>query len=310
MGAEPSAHAVLQRHARTFSAAAAVLAPQTYDAIASVYLFCRTVDDLADEPETANSGLLVGGPHPEALARLADELRGVRPAGALSGRILALEPLGVPVEAAVHLVEGCRTDLGPVRMPDEGAVVRYGYLVAGSVGRMVAPLLGARDPRAEPYAVDLGIGMQLSNIARDVGEDAARDRIYLPAAWLAEAGLTEGDVLDGGRDDAVAAVTARLLDLAETYYASSDAGLHWIPLRGRLAVSLASRRYRGIGRRVRSRGAAAVRDRTMLGPLARAGFLLRAPWTALFQGFSRLDRASAHDPALHRPLAGLYGGAA
>lgn len=294
MTAQPDPAEVLQRHARTFSAAAALLAPRTYEAVASVYLFCRTVDDLADEPETAD---------PEALERLSDELRGVRDASPLAARILELAPLGVPTEAAVHLVDGCRTDLGVVRMADPGAVVRYGYLVAGTVGRMVAPLLGARDPRAEPFAVDLGIAMQLSNIARDVGEDAARDRVYLPATWLAEEGLSDGDVLGGTRDEAVAAVVGRLLDLAETYYASSDAGLRWLPPRGRLAVSLASRRYRGIGRRVRARGAAAVRDRTVLGPVSRAAFFVQAPWTALRHG---LRRAAPHDGALHRSLAGLY----
>ncbi|MEZ4235951.1 MAG: phytoene desaturase family protein [Myxococcota bacterium] len=294
VAAAAEAHAVLQQHARTFSAAAAWLAPATYDAIASVYLFCRTVDDLADEPDTAD---------PEALDRLVAELRGERAAGPLAGRVLALAPLGVPIDAAVHLVEGCRSDLGRVRVPDPDAVVRYGYLVAGTVGRMVSPLLGVRDPRAEPFAVDLGVAMQLSNIARDVGEDAARDRIYLPASWLAEAGLSEGDVLQGGRDEELAAVVQRLLDLAETYYASSDRGLRWLPWRARLAVALASRRYRGIGRRVRRRGAAAVRDRTVLGPVARAGFFVRGPAAAALQG---LRRPVAHDDALHRPLVGLF----
>lgn len=283
------AHLVMQQHARTFSAAAAWLAPDTYDAIASVYLFCRTVDDLADEDSDD-----------DALAAIAAELRGQGAPSPIVQRMLDLVPLGVPMEAAAQLVDGCRSDLAAtVRMADVDEVVRYSYLVAGTVGRMVSPLLGVTDRRAEPFAVDLGIGMQLSNIARDVGEDALRDRVYLPATWLAEAGLSDRDVIEGGRDDEVAVVVGRLLDLAEVYYLSSDAGLPYLPWRARLAVSLASRRYRGIGRKVRARGAAAVRHRTVLGWLDRAAFLTSAPWVALTHA---RDRGAEHDPALHAPL--------
>ena len=283
------AHLVMQTHARTFSAAAAWLAPDTYDAIASVYLFCRTIDDLADEDADD-----------EALAKIQAELRGERPPSDLVRQMLALQPLGVPMDAAVELVEGCRSDLAKtVRMADEADVVRYSYLVAGTVGRIVSPLLGVTDPRAEPFAVDLGIGMQLSNIARDVGEDAERDRVYLPATWLEEAGLTDRDVIDGGRDDEVANVVHRLLDLAERYYASSDAGLGYLPFRGRLAVSLASRRYRGIGRKVRERQSAAVRSRTVLGWMGRMKFLVSAPWVALTNA---TNRGAVHDAQLHRAL--------
>lgn len=285
------AHLVMQTHARTFSAAAAWLAPDTYDAIASVYLFCRTIDDLADEDGDD-----------EALAAIEAELRGEAPPSEIVSQMLALEAYGVPMDAAAELVQGCRSDLGErVRMADEAEVVRYSYLVAGTVGRIVSPLLGATDPRAEPFAVDLGIGMQLSNIARDVGEDAGRDRVYLPATWLAEAGLTDRDVIEGGRDDEVAAVVRRLVALAERYYASSDAGLAYLPLRGRLAVSLASRRYRGIGRKVRARGARAVRDRTVLGWADRVKYLAAAPLVALTHGSQRDPR---HDAELHRALDG------
>lgn len=285
----PHAHEVMQRHARTFSAAAAWLAPETYDAIALVYLFCRTVDDLADEDADD-----------DALAAIQAELREERPASPLVAKMLALRAFGVPMDAAVDLVEGCRSDLADtVRVPDQAAVVRYGYLVAGTVGRIVSPLLGVTDPRAEPFAIDLGIGMQLSNIARDIGEDAERDRVYLPGTWLTEAGLTARDVIDGGRDEDVAVVVQRLLDLAERYYASSDAGLRYLPLRARLAVSLASRRYRGIGRKVRARGASAVRSRTVLGWLERARFLLGAPMVAMW---GRQGTDIVHDDELHSAL--------
>ncbi len=291
MTVHPDARLVFHQHSRTFSAAASLLAPDAHDEIARVYLFCRTVDDLADER-----------PDPEALARIADELRGRRPPSAETEGILALRDRGVPLEAAAQLVDGCRTDLGRVRVADEAALVRYAYLVAGTVGRITSPLLGVHDPRAERFAVDLGIAMQLSNIARDVGEDATRDRIYLPATWLRDAGLSDADVLGGGRDAEVARVVGRVLDLAEAYYTSAEGGFAFLPWRPRVAVALAARRYRAIGREVRARGAAAVRDRTIVGPLARLGWLLAAPWVAL-----AARPAPSHDVSLHQPLRGLLG---
>ncbi|MEQ1501692.1 MAG: squalene/phytoene synthase family protein, partial [Myxococcota bacterium] len=166
-----AAHGVLERHARTFSAAAALLAPDTRDEIATLYAFCRTVDDLADD-----------GADRAGLDRVVDELDGHEPPSPLVAAMLALP---VPVSAARQLVDGVRSDLGEVRLPDVDALIRYAYQVAGTVGLMVCPLLGVVDPVAWPFAIDLGVGMQLSNIARDVGEDAGRGRVYLPATWLA-----------------------------------------------------------------------------------------------------------------------------
>jgi phytoene synthase len=292
----PDARLVFHQHSRTFSAAAGLLAPHAFDEIAQVYLFCRTVDDLADER-----------PDPAALQRISEELRGLRPPSDTTSGMISLRQKGVPLEAAAQLVDGCRTDLGRVRVADQAELVRYAYLVAGTVGRITAPLLGVSEPRADRFAVDLGIAMQLSNIARDVGEDAARDRVYLPATWLREAGLTDEDVIRGGRDAELATVVGRLLDLAETYYASAEGGFAFLPWRPRMAVALAAGRYRAIGRKVRARGATAVRSRTVVGPLTRLGWLLAAPWVAA------LSRASSsHDPGLHAPLRGLMalGGAA
>lgn len=285
------ARAVFRHHSRTFSAAAAWLAPKTHDAVATVYLFCRTVDDLADDH-----------PDPEALARIAAELREEAPPSPLVAALLALRAHGVPMSAAVQLVEGCRSDLGAVRVPDEAALVRYGYLVAGTVGRLTSPLLGVTDPRATRFAVDLGIAMQLSNIARDVGEDAARDRIYLPATWLAEAGLVEADVLRGGRDEAVAGVVARVVALAERYYDSADHGFPFLPWRARLAVAYAARRYRAIGKLAAARGAEAVRSRSVLSRPAQVRWMVQAPFVALLAG------PADHDGALHGPIAGWVDG--
>lgn len=283
---------VLDRHAATFAAASRLLAPGAHDEIAILYQFCRTVDDLADESGDVS-----------ALEQMIREIRGDTPPSPLVADLQKLAHKGAPLEAAVQLIEGCRSDVGVVRYETEDELIRYGYRVAGTVGRLCCPLLGVTDARAEAFAVDLGIAMQLTNIARDVAEDAARDRVYLPKRWLAEQDLSARDVIDGRHKERTAKVVARLLDLAERYYRSADAGLRYIPLRARIAVALAARRYRGIGLATRARGAAAVGSRTVLGPRQRLFYLLSAPLVALRLGWTA---SKPHLTENQAPLAGLY----
>lgn len=287
------ARAVMTRHARTFSAAAAFLAPGAREEIAVVYALCRRIDDLADE-EADLAGL-------EAIERQLAARQGDDP---LVAAFLAIaEARGVPIDALLHLVEGARSDLGEVRIADPAALVRYGYLVAGAVGRLVCPLLGVTDPAAAPFAVDLGIGMQLSNIARDVTEDAQRGRVYLPASWLAEEGVSPAAIVEGTADPAaVMRVVARTVALAERYYASGRLGYRYLPYRARTVVVMAANRYRAIGRLAVARGADALRARTVVGTVPALAFTASAPWIALAAGFARGAR---HERSLHTPLAGL-----
>jgi phytoene synthase len=176
----------------------------------------------------------------------------------------------VPLDAALELVEGCTMDLGRVRVPDEERLLRYAYLVAGTVGRMMTSVLGSRSESAIPHAISLGIGMQLTNIARDVAEDAANDRVYLPATWLAELGIDQERVARGTADRTkLVLVVRRLVALAERYYRHGEAGLAYLPWRTRIGIGVASRVYRAIGHTVARRGEPALTERTVLSPLAR-----------------------------------------
>lgn len=285
---------VMVRHARTFSAAAAFLAPGARAEVAVLYALCRRVDDLADE---------VGDR--DALDRISADLRRGASDDPLVAQFLAIaHQRAIPLDAMSHLVDGALGDLGAVRIGSPEALVRYGYQVAGTVGRLVSPLLGVHDPVAERFAVDLGVGMQLSNIARDVGEDATRDRVYLPASWLREEGVEPDAVVAGTADpEAVARVVARVVELAERYYDSAERGLRYLPLRPRAVVVVAGRRYRAIGRKAAARGPAALRERTVVGRWPALGWTLIAPWVALAAGWSA---PVPHDRALHRPLADLW----
>lgn len=290
---------VLSKHARSFRWAGSFLPADRLDDAAVVYALCRLIDDIADERESDEDAL-------RELAALERELReedAPRPLVALF--LETAKRTQIPVAAALELIVGVRTDMHPVRVSDDASLLRYCYRVAGTVGLMMCGVLGVRDAEALPYAIDLGVGMQLTNICRDVAEDAGRERVYLPATRLAEAGVEPGSLLARGASRAPSAPVVRdLLLLAERYYGSADAGMRYIPWRARFAILVASRVYRAIGFRVRAQGFDPDRGRAYLGTGRKLWWTLRA----LAHGLRlAVQRPRAHRAALHAPLAGLPG---
>jgi len=251
--------AVINKHARSFSLASRFLPEQVADEAAVLYAFCRLVDDTADEaPDllTARTGL----------AQLDAELEGEaeQRASIRAFHTIAAQR-GIPLLAARDLIDGVESDLVAVRTPDDAAFILYCYQVAGAVGLMMCGVLGVTNRDAWPHAVSLGIGMQITNICRDVLEDAGRDRVYVPQSRLAAAGLSQQDIIDGSVDRAaLSGVVGGLLDLADEHYGYAEAGMHHIPWRARLGILIASRVYRAIGVRLRRvHGSDPMHGRTM-----------------------------------------------
>lgn len=138
-------------------------------------------------------------------------------------------------------------------------------------------MLGVRDPLASPFAIDLGVAMQLTNIARDVGEDARAGRIYLPLAWLREEGVDVAALLAEPRfTPALGAVVRRLLDHAQTLYQRSDAGIPGLPGDCRVAIRAARLIYSDIGRVVAQRGYDSVSRRAVVSTPRKLWLLARA----------------------------------
>jgi phytoene synthase len=239
-------------NARSFRWASVFLSQAQRRRVAALYAFCRAVDDLADADWAT----------PEARQDLVDlqAALGAEPNGEarwpshyLWFRELCLE-CGISFPIVRELMIGMMSDLDLVRIQSDRELVRYCYRAAGTVGLMMCAILGVRDPRSLRHAIDLGIAMQLTNICRDVLEDAQTARVYLPAKRLAEFGVTPEDLVEGRADpDAVSLVVDDVLTLAEGYYQSGDAGMRFLPARARWAILIASRLYRGIGRRLRRR---------------------------------------------------------
>jgi phytoene synthase len=234
---------VAREVARTFYYGSLFLPAAKRQAAWALYGFCRTVDDIADEPDLFPQPL-------DELARwraLLLETYAGRPRGpVMIAWADMLSRFAVPLPPALDLLAGVEMDArgGSFRTFEELRL--YCYRVAGTVGLLMSPILGYQDEAALEYAVDLGIAMQLTNILRDIGEDAARGRIYLPEDELTAFGCDRASILRGELTPAFRDVMAFQVARAETYYERGLRGMALLDRDARLAIALSGSLYRAI----------------------------------------------------------------
>lgn len=238
------------RHgSRSFHAASLLLPGRVRDPALALYAFCRLADDAVDE-----------GGGAAAVASLHDRLDRVyagRPRNAAADRAFArvVESHALPRTLPEALLEGFDWDAGGRRYDSLGELRAYCARVAATVGAMMSVLMGVRDRDALARACDLGVAMQLTNIARDVGEDAAAGRIYLPLHWLREAGVDPDALLSERRSGAeLVPIVRRLLGEASALYARGETGVAALPADCRPGILAARHIYAAIGRRVEAKG--------------------------------------------------------
>lgn len=187
----------------------------------------------------------------------------------------------IPIQLPLAHLDGFAMDVRLQRYRTFDDTLQYCYHVAGVVGLMMARIMGAHDDATLERACDLGLAFQLTNIARDIVDDAVIGRCYLPEAWLEEHGVPREDIAAPAHREALSAIAARLVDAAEPYYHSARQGLAALPLRSAWAVAAAHAVYREIGVRVRQHGARAWDQRISTSKATKARLLVRATGMAI-----------------------------
>lgn len=244
-----------------------------------LYAWCRHCDDVIDGQRLGRGHAGESETAREVLAGLRERTRAVfrgetpeEPEFAAFAAVVRRH--AIPEAYALAHLDGFAMDV-------EGRVYRnfddtldYCYRVAGVVGLMMAHVMGVHRPEILDRACDLGIAFQLTNIARDVIEDAGIGRVYLPGEWLEEAGIPVAEIARERNRGALAEVVARLLSEAEPYYASASIGIAHLPPRSAWAIATALRVYRAIGVEVARRGPAAWDERVATSSAAKLGAVL------------------------------------
>jgi 15-cis-phytoene synthase len=238
---------LLRAGSKSFSIASHVLPKRVREPATVFYAFCRELDDVVDEASTSS-------PMPIVTKRVDDVFAGRATRSQVDRAMTQVaRDFELPRTIFGALIEGFAWDLGTKRYRTKRDVIDYAVRVAGSVGVCMSLFMGCRERNVLARAADLGIAMQLTNIARDVGEDARRGRVYLPEEWLEVEGIRFNEVLRANQfDPRVGRVVARLLHEADWYYENADRGIAALPADCRPAIRTASRVYRAIGGRIRS----------------------------------------------------------
>ncbi len=248
----------IEAGSKSFAAAARLFDPATRDSARLFYAWCRHCDDVIDGQAGGMGRIDRGGTPAERLAALERQTRealaGVPqadPAFAAFARV-ALKHR-VPEHLPLDILDGFRMDVEERSYATLDDLLAYCYGVAGAVGVTMAVVMGVEpgDDAVLDRACDLGLAFQLTNIARDVMDDARLGRVYLPAELFRREAVTPAFVLDPANRRAVVEATHALLELAERYYASARVGIARLPWRSAWAIATALRVYREIGRRVR-----------------------------------------------------------
>lgn len=242
---------ITRAHSTTFHLSSLFLRPEKRRAVWAVYAFCRTADDVVDRIAPAAERLAAIDAW-EAQLRQCYEGRATDPVFlALAD---AVTRFGIPLQPALDLLRGARMDIAVRRYASYDELHDYCYLVASTVGLLVIPILGTISERAAGFGVALGRAMQMTNILRDIGEDAELDRVYVPAADLRRFGYSEALLFEAVVDEAFVALMKFQIARVRAMYAEAEPGIALLAPESRYTVRLALTLYRGILDRIEANG--------------------------------------------------------
>lgn len=263
---------IIRDGSKSFHFASLMLPGEVRQAAFATYAFCRLADDevdLGEHPITAID---------HVCARL-DRIYLGTPLDHPIDRAFAhvVKEYAIPRALPEALLEGMRWDTQERRYNTLDDLLDYAARVAGSVGAMMTVLMGNRSPEAVARACDLGLAMQLTNIARDVGEDARAGRLYLPLEWMEEAGVDPQAFLDNPQcGDQVRGLVRRLLDAADPFYERGLTGVSLLPKDCQTAIRAAGKIYHAIGDELRALNYDSINHRAVVSKRRKIALLVHA----------------------------------
>jgi phytoene synthase len=293
--ASKAARAIIAHHSKSFALASKLLPPRVRNDAVVLYAYCRRVDDAVDDAPPAEQRA--------ALEALRIELNVLYEGVAQSDPLLAalqtvIDECAIPRHCFDDLLDGMAMDVAAERYQTQAQLLLYCYRVAGTVGLMMCHVMGAKSSDALAHGKDLGIAMQLTNIARDVLEDWSRERLYLPEDLMTESGapglqLSLGRPFPRSAAPATARAIGTLLDWADGYYASGDRGLRYLSFRCAAAVYAARLVYSSIGTVLRRRNCDPFSGRAIVPKTRKLALAVRA---LIAMAFATALSACAHAP--------------
>jgi phytoene synthase len=291
--ASKAARAIIAHHSKSFALASKLLPPRVRNDAVVLYAYCRRVDDAVDNAPLAEQR--------GALDALRVELHGLYEGAPQSDPLLGalqtvIDDCAIPRFCFDDLLDGMAMDVSAERYQTQTQLLLYCYRVAGTVGLMMCHVMGAKNADALAHGKDLGIAMQLTNIARDVLEDWSRERLYLPEDLMTESGapglqLSLGRPFPRSAAPATARAIGTLLTWADGYYASGDRGLRYLSFRCAAAVYAARLVYASIGSVLRRRNCDPFSGRAVVPKSRKLALAVRA---LIAMAFATALSACAH----------------
>lgn len=233
---------ILKKHAKSFYFAGLLLNKETLNDAAILYAFCRQLDDAADHHTES-----------ESLNNLNDLIEDYKQQSSQDPINKAFKEIQKKYDLKQKfiddLIKGLSSDINFKQPGNIKELIIYCYQVAGTVGALMARILGATQDNAWRFAIDLGIGMQLTNISRDIREDSLNNRIYIPKDMLPN-NFSFKDIIDDKNNELIFNSTNQLLNIAENYYQSGIDGIYFIPNKNKFSILIAAILYNSIGKKI------------------------------------------------------------
>jgi len=280
---------IIQKYGKTFYWASFFLEESVKLKLFSIYAFCRKIDDLVDSDDKKLDKYLKENFHK------------------ITEKVAGLEKKFHPSKDIINqFMLGQQSDLSHKQPKSINELIIYCYRVAGIVGLMVCDALGVKDTKKRLYAIDLGIAMQLTNICRDIQEDAAMGRVYLPQSLVGK--LKPNEISNPNKIifKRINLCQRKLLNLADKYYESAEHAIPFLPGKTVLAIRLASKIYQAIGRKIINKNISYLEGRVFITKYQKLQitlinvFSIKKSYNKLIMHKISMHRAIKHLPGANR----------